>query len=440
VLGNVITQWNFNSQPLDAPENTATGSFVPLTGLGTLEGAGSITTATFSTGLGSTDNTATDNSGAQTTGYPAQGNGSGTTGVAFKVSTVGKDNIVVYWDLRHSNTSSRYTQFQYTTDGTTWNNYEATGDLTEAGLYVGNTGDTWFLQRKADLSAISAVNNNSNFAFRIVTAFAPGTSAYAAAQTAYGPTGTLRYDMVTVTGVVGVFNTAPTDITLSSASFPENNSPNLVVGTLTTTDDNAAGATYSFATGTGDTDNEAFNISGNSLRATNALDFETKSIYSVLIRTTDAGGLTYTKQFTITVTDVVEGTTYNDWLQAQGVTPSDANAAMLDYAFGATTLGALDSTLKPSVAIVPPAGGVGGDTATLVLTYYVRQNAVGLRVTPNLSLDLSAVGGGFAPLDPTQIEGHEINDLGGGVSVQRMTASVPMIGDRKFLKLEVLQQ
>ena len=165
----------------------------------------------------------------------------------------------------------------------------------------------------------------------------------------------------------------------------------------------------------------------------------TAETLSVTIEATNGGG-TDTKQFTITVTDVVEGTTYNDWLQAQGVTPSDANAAMLDYAFGATTLGALDPTRKPSVAIVPPAGGAGGDTATLVLTYYVRQNAVGLTVTPNLSLDLSAVDGGFAPLDPTQIEGHEINDLGGGVSVQRMTASVPMIGDRKFLKLEVLQQ
>jgi hypothetical protein len=208
VLGNVITQWDFNSQPLEDPAVATTGSFSPLTGLGTLEGAGLITTATFLTGLGSTDNAATDNSGAQTTGYPAQGNGSGTTGVAFKVSTVGKDNIVVYWDLRHSNTSSRYTQFQYSTDGgTTWNNYEATGDLTDAGLYMGNTGDTWFLQRKADLSAISAVNNNANFAFRIVTVFAPGTSAYAAAQTAYGTTGTLRYDMVTVTGVDGVFGT-----------------------------------------------------------------------------------------------------------------------------------------------------------------------------------------------------------------------------------------
>ena len=164
-------------------------------------------------------------------------------------------------------------------------------------------------------------------------------------------------------------------------------------------------------------------------------------VYGVTFTPRDSANYnTTTVNVSVTVNPAPVGTTYNDWLQAQGVTPSDPNAAMLDYAFGATTLGALDSTLKPSVAIVPPTGGAGGDTATLVLTYYVREGTRGLTVTPNLSLDLSAVGGGFVPLDPTQIEGHEIHDIGGGVSVKRMTASVPMIGDRKFLKLEVLQE
>jgi len=203
-LGSVITQWDFNSQPLDDPANTGTGTFMPSSGSGTFSGAGSITTATFATGAGSTDPVAADNSGAQTSGYPASSAASGTSGVSFSVSTVGKQNIVVYWDVRHSSSSSRYLQFQYSTDGgATWNNYSATGDLTDSGYYVANTGDTWFLQRKADLSGIPAVNNNANFAFRIVTVFAPGTSAYAAAAptgSTYATTGTLRFDMVTVTG------------------------------------------------------------------------------------------------------------------------------------------------------------------------------------------------------------------------------------------------
>jgi hypothetical protein len=194
VLSNVITQWNFN------------GSTNPSNGSGIFGGAGTITTFGFATGVGSTDPEATSNSGAQTgtaAAYPAANVGSGTSGVAFNVSTVGKQGIVVYWDVRHSNTSSRYLQFQYSKDGgTTWTNYSATGDLTDSGYYLGNTGDTWFLQRKADLSGDTGVNNNANFVFRIVTVFAPGTSAYAATAPtgSYTTTGTLRYDMVTVTG------------------------------------------------------------------------------------------------------------------------------------------------------------------------------------------------------------------------------------------------
>ena len=191
---------------------------MPSSGSGTFSGAGSIITATFATGAGSTDPVVSDNSGALTSGYPEASKDSGTSGVTFGVSTVGKQNIVVYWDVRHSNTASRYLQFQYSTDGgATWNNYNATGDLTDSGYYVANTGDTWFLQRKADLSGIPAVNNNANFAFRIVTVFAPGTSAYAAAAptgSTYATTGTLRFDMVTVTGTDAA--SLPYDATFSS--------------------------------------------------------------------------------------------------------------------------------------------------------------------------------------------------------------------------------
>jgi hypothetical protein len=307
-----------------------------------------------------------------------------------------------------------------------------------------------------------------------------------------------------------IFNSAPTDITLSSASFPENNLPNLVVGTLTTTDDNAAGATYTFATGAGDTDNGAFNILGNSLRATAPLDFETQSIYSVLIRVTDAGGLTFTKQFTITVTDVNEtpadttppvitligdnpqliangavyadlgatvtdnvdstrtiqgtgtvntaaagdytitynatdaagnnavavsrtvrvaaplGTTYNSWL---GAAPA-SDAAFWDYVYGATAPGALPASLRPTTVIT------GGN---LVLTYYVRQNTLGLTVTAKKSLDLATGPSGWN-IDGVTDQADGAPTSVNGVSVQKRTASVAVSGaNKKFLKLEGVQ-
>jgi hypothetical protein len=144
-----------------------------------------------------------------------------------------------------------------------------------------------------------------------------------------------------------------------------------------------------------------------------------------------------TTTVSLTVNPAPAGTTYNSWLN--GVTPSDANAAMLDYAFGATTPGTLDPTLKPSVAIVPPAGGAGGDTATLVLTYYVRQNTVGLTVIPKTSADLAAGPSGWTTADVTVDNvgaAREVN----GVIVQQKTASVPVSGAKKFLRVEAVQQ
>jgi hypothetical protein len=103
-------------------------------------------------------------------------------------------------------------------------------------------------------------------------------------------------------------NSAPTDIGLTAASIAENNAVDANVGTLSTTDaDSSDTHTYSLVAGTGDTDNGSFNISGTWLRAGVAFDFETKSSYSIRVRTTDSANNTFDKVFTITVTDVAEG-------------------------------------------------------------------------------------------------------------------------------------
>jgi hypothetical protein len=121
------------------------------------------------------------------------------------------------------------------------------------------------------------------------------------------------------------------------------------------------------------------------------------------------------------------GTTYNDWLTANGGTASDA--AFLDYVFGAATVGALDPSLKPTVAVT---------NGNLVLTYYVRKGTLGLTVTPELSLNLGDANGGFAPLDPTLIEYLETSNFG-EVSVERRTARVPVSGAKKFLRIKAEQ-
>ncbi len=102
-------------------------------------------------------------------------------------------------------------------------------------------------------------------------------------------------------------NEAPTDINLSASAMNENVAANSTVGVLSSTDPDAGDTfTYALVAGTGSTDNAAFNISGGNLRISAIPDFETKSSYSVRVRSTDAGGLFFEKAFTITVNNVNE--------------------------------------------------------------------------------------------------------------------------------------
>lgn len=187
----VVTLWDFNSVPPDALSSS--GTLSPGVGLGTASVVG-ISTSSFSNADadgGSSDPANGDDSGWQTSGYATQGTNDKGRGVQFSLSTVGFKDIVITYDLRHSGSSSRYEQVQYSLDGTTF---------IDIATFEGAAGDTWFNGRSVDLNGLSGVNDNPLFAFRVVATFAPGTSAYAASNAGsnYGTTGSWRFDMVTV--------------------------------------------------------------------------------------------------------------------------------------------------------------------------------------------------------------------------------------------------
>jgi len=97
-------------------------------------------------------------------------------------------------------------------------------------------------------------------------------------------------------------NEEPNDINLSAASIPENSEDSAIVGALSTLDVDAGDTfSYSLVAGTGDLDNNAFTLTGSNLRASSSFDFETKSSYTIRIRSTDQGGLFVEKVFTIRV-------------------------------------------------------------------------------------------------------------------------------------------
>lgn len=110
--------------------------------------------------------------------------------------------------------------------------------------------------------------------------------------------------------VVVAQSQAPTAITLSRADLDENNVVGAVIGTLTSTDVDAGDThTYSLVTGEGSGDNASFTIEGDALKAAQVFDHETKSSYSIRVRSTDRGGKTFEAIKVITVNDVQETVT-----------------------------------------------------------------------------------------------------------------------------------
>ena len=78
-------------------------------------------------------------------------------------------------------------------------------------------------------------------------------------------------------------------LSLSANLIEENVAADTLVGTFSTFDqDSNDSFEYTFASGAGDTDNNAFQIVRTELLTKDAIDFETKEQYSVRIRTTNA--------------------------------------------------------------------------------------------------------------------------------------------------------
>lgn len=190
----IIAQWDFNEE-----------SFNPSAGSGTLTNVGG-NTASWVTGfiasggvpssvssdpLGFTPAGETPQNRALNTGSnPAQGTNSGTSGIEFTVSTLGLRNVNVIWDQRNTNTASRFYSLFYSVDGVVFNQV-STIELLNSDFQNLNS---------VNFGGISEVEDREQVTFRIASIFAPGTSEYApvGATSNYGPGGTARFDMVTV--------------------------------------------------------------------------------------------------------------------------------------------------------------------------------------------------------------------------------------------------
>ncbi len=137
-----IASWNFNSSNTNASTGVGILSFVGGTGSSSYVNNGGTQALAFAD-------------------FPAVNVGSGTAGIRFATSTSGYTGISVTFDTYGHNQSSKWQQYEYTTNGSTWiilsNN---AGGLTSGFLPV-------------TLNFPASCDNNPNFSFRVVSIFNP---------------------------------------------------------------------------------------------------------------------------------------------------------------------------------------------------------------------------------------------------------------------------
>ncbi|WP_164779751.1 cadherin repeat domain-containing protein [Paenibacillus kobensis] len=121
-------------------------------------------------------------------------------------------------------------------------------------------------------------------------------------------------------------NTAPTSLTLSNASVPENSPAGTAVGTLNGTD--AEGGTLTYSLAAGGTDNALFQVSGNQLKTNAVFDYEAKNSYAIKAQVADSAGLTRTQDFTISVTNVNEAPTGSIVINGGSLYTNNSSAAL----------------------------------------------------------------------------------------------------------------
>ena len=212
----IISQWDFQTVSGGVTNGTAS----PNIGSGTVSLIGGTTGGTFNSGAGSTDPLQTG-FGYQTTTYPSQSAANGTAGVRFDLSTAGfaaptYDGILLSFDLRTSNTSSRWFRLDYTVDGgANWN----LGTATILGSPSASAGDTFHNSNSLLISDLAALGN-PDFGFRVVSVFSPDAFTQVSGNISYGADtayevarngqsgtssayagGTWRFDMATATAV-----------------------------------------------------------------------------------------------------------------------------------------------------------------------------------------------------------------------------------------------
>ena len=201
-------------------------------------------------------------------------------------------------------------------------------------------------------------------------------------------------------GVGDVVDNAPTGLALSANSVAENQAIGTVVGTFTTTDsDTGDSHTYTLVSGSDDTGNGSFSITGSSLKTAASFNYETQSSQMIRVKTDDGNGGTFEQAFTITVTDVNDAPvavaqsgliTDEDTALAIQLAGTDADTDSLSFTVVVQPANGTLSGTEPNLTYTPSANYYGPDSFTFkVNDTTVDSGAATVSITVN---DITAPG------------------------------------------------
>jgi hypothetical protein len=208
---------------------------------------------------------------------------------------------------------------------------------------------------------------------------------------------------ITVTNV----NEAPTDIGLSALSFAENLTGVAIANVTVTDNDGVAPFTYAVNDGRLEIVSGALRI-----KTGQSFDFETTPSVPINITATDAGGLGFTKPFTLTVTNVNEAP----------ISVSLSSSTVVENAAANTLIGNL-SGVDPDV----------GNTLTFSVTdprftvtggQLFTTQSFDFEATPSLSVDVTATdAGGLAKTQPFTITVSNANEAPTAIALSANTVA-----------------
>ncbi|NCA22253.1 MAG: hypothetical protein EBS86_14085, partial [Crocinitomicaceae bacterium] len=220
-----IAVWNYDAitgQPTNPVADVGNGSSSFIGSL-TLLNAATGMHPTTNNGCGTQNGT---NPGAWAfTANPGATNES--SGVQYTTSTVGYQGIKFTWDQRCSNTATNTVRVQYTTDGTSWQNFTMTSANTtfcngsiDNGRFETNASGDQYRRISVDFTSITAANNNANFGVRILAAHYRTTGEFrqTANSSSIATAGTWRFDNVNFTGLVVEENVGTINIPVTVAN------------------------------------------------------------------------------------------------------------------------------------------------------------------------------------------------------------------------------